>query len=458
MGEFPLGRRGLTLGAIMPADENVAWRRSFQMLPKEENELVTRVGPGTPMGELMRKYWLPALLSWELPSPDCPPIRLKLLGEQLVAFRDTNGNVGVIDEFCAHRRASLWLGRNEEGGLRCVFHGWKYDVTGQCVDQMNEPESFKDKIKLASYATSERGGVIWTYMGRGTPPPPPDFEYTRVSERHREVNRVWQESNWLQALEGGLDTSHAPILHRAMKAGAGITMDTAFVRGGAPSLEVDITDYGYRYAGVRPLVEDQQYVRGYHFVMPFTQIRPSQNAGRGQERTVISGHHWVPIDDENCMVWNWDYSYGSEELSESERGGGGNGGGNGPQYVDYANEFRAKGNPRNNWLIDREMQRTVNFTGIRGINAQDRAVQESMGPIVDRSLEHLGPADKAIIAMRRLMLEAIKVVEDGGTPRGVAASYYDLRAYEKVLPRTLPWRDVLDPEMYQKGATASRLT
>jgi hypothetical protein len=291
-------------------------------------------------------------------------------------------------------------------------------------------------------------------MGAGTAPPPPSFEYTRVPDTHREVNRVWQESNWLQALEGGVDTSHAPILHRAFGQGAsGIAMDTPFVRGGAPSLEVDVMDYGYRYAGVRPLPDDQQYVRGYHFVMPFTQIRPSQNAGRGRNRPVISGHHWVPMDDENCMVWNWDYSYGEEELPETERLGGG---GNGPLYVDYANEFRARGNPRNDWLIDRDVQRTATFTGIDGINAQDRAVQESMGPIVDRSLEHLGPADKAIITTRRLLLEAVKVVEDGGLPRGVAATYYDLRAMEKVLPRATAWRDELDPEMFRGGKAAAR--
>ncbi len=422
------------------------------MLPKEENELVTRVGPGTPMGEAMRRYWLPALMSSELSTPDCPPVRLKLLGEQLVAFRDTTGKVGIVAEFCAHRRASLWLGRNEESGLRCVFHGWKYDVAGQCVDQMNEPDSFAEKVKIDAYATEELGGVIWTYMGPGTPPAPPDFEYTRVPETHREVNRVWQECNWLQALEGGLDTSHAPILHRAWGGGSGISVDSPFVRGGAPALEVDLTDYGYRYAGVRPLPGDQQYVRGYHFVMPFTQIRPSQNAGGGKQRTVISGHHWVPMDDENCTVWNWDYSYGEEELSEAARQGGG---GNGPLYVDYENEFRGKGNRGNDWLIDRETQRTATFTGIDGINAQDRAVQESMGPIVDRSLEHLGPADKAIIAMRRLLLEAVNVVEDGGQPKGVAGTYYQLRAMEEVLSKATPWRDQLDPEMYLDRKTAA---
>ena len=361
------------------------------MLSKEDNALVTRVGPDTPMGELMRRYWTPALLSSELPSPDCPPVRVKLLGENLVAFRDSQGKVGIIEELCPHRLASLWLGRNEEGGLRCIYHGWKFDVQGNCVDQMNEPEQFNQKIKATAYPTVEQGDVVWTYMGPADLiPPNPDFEYTRVDGAHRAVSKVLEESNWLQALEGGIDTSHAPILHRAFGNGAnGIPSTSAFVRGRAPLLEVDITDYGYRYSGIRELDDEDQYVRGYHFVMPFTQIRPGQSVGRGTERPVVSGHHWVPIDDENCMVWNWHYSYGDYVLSEQERLMESSG--NGPKHVDTSDGFRAYGNRRNDWLIDRQAQRTQTFSGIDGVNAQDRAVQESMGTIVDRSKEHLGP-------------------------------------------------------------------
>ena len=192
------------------------------MLTREENELVTRTGPGTPMGAVMRRYWMPALLSWELPEPDCPPVRVKLLNEQLVAFRDTNGRLGMLEEFCAHRGVSLWLGRNEECGLRCVFHGWKYDVDGNCVDQMNEPQDFKDKIHLKAYPTVELGGVIWTYMGPPDKKPPlPKFEWTQAPESHRHVSKVIQECNWLQAFEGGVDTSHDAILHRAFGSDTG---------------------------------------------------------------------------------------------------------------------------------------------------------------------------------------------------------------------------------------------
>lgn len=430
------------------------------MLTREENELVTRTGAGTPMGETMRRYWIPALLSSELPDPDCPPVRVQLLGEALVGFRDTEGRIGLLDEFCPHRRASLWMGRNEESGLRCVYHGWKFDVAGTCVDQMNEPPQncFAHKIHITAYPTVELGGVIWTYMGpREKMPPPPKFEWTQVPESHRHVSKVVEECNWLQALEGGIDTSHAPILHRTITTNtsrAGVPLMGPFVQGKAPTLDVDITDYGYRYAGVRPLGEDQTYVRAYHYVMPFTQIRPQQIGRRrnGEDRTMIAGHMWVPIDDVNCMVWNWMYSYGEDPLTEEDRMERGNG--NGPDHVDQKT-FRSIRNKGNQWFIDRQVQKAETFTGIDGINTQDRAVQESMGPVVDRSQEHLGPADRAIIVMRRLILQAIKTVEDGGDPVGIGTSYYQARAIERVLPRDVPWREPILPEMYPEAEPLS---
>lgn len=422
------------------------------MLIREENELVTRTGPGTPMGETMRRYWIPALMSQELPAPDCPPVRVQLLGERLVAFRDTQGRIGLLDEFCPHRLVSLWLGRNEESGLRCVYHGWKFDVTGACVDQMNEPPecSFAHKIRTTAYPTIEVGGTMWAYMGPAEKmPPPPNFEWTQVPESHRHVSKVWEECNWLQALEGGIDTSHAPILHRTISANAtrpGIPLLGPFVQGGAPTLDVDGTDYGYRYAGVRPLEGGATYVRTYHYVMPFTQIRPQQFRLPGEPvRTKIAGHFWVPIDDENCMVWNWVYSFGEAPLTEEDRLERGSG--NGPDHVDQ-NTFRSFRHKGNNWLIDRQVQKTETFTGIDGINTQDRAIQESMGPVVDRSQEHLGPADRAIIATRRLLLQAVKTVQEGGNPLGTDTNYYQARAIEQILPKGVAWRDALLPEMY----------
>jgi phthalate 4,5-dioxygenase oxygenase subunit len=422
-------------------------REEESMLAREDNELITRVGPGTPMGNTMRRYWIPALLAWELPEPDCPPVRVRLLGEDLVAFRDTSGRIGLLDEYCPHRLVSLFFGRNEECGLRCVYHGWKFDVEGRCVDMMNEPAelSFKNKIRTTSYPTVEVGGIVWAYMGPPELQPPlPNFAWTQVPATHRHVSKVIQENNWLQGLEGGIDTSHAPILHRLITTDSsrpGIKLTSPFVRGKAPTLAVDVTDYGYQYAGIRPLGETEVHIRAYHFIMPFHQIRPSLTE-RGNPS--IAGHIWVPMDDDNTMVYNWEYSITDEPMNEEDRLERRLG--NGPLDVDQTT-FRSQRSRENNYLLDRQVQKTENFTGIEGINTQDRAVQESMGRIVDRSKEHLGPADKAIIQARRLLLEAVKTVQAGGTPRGVNATYYTLRAAEGVLPHEADWHELLTPEI-----------
>ena len=421
------------------------------MVTREENELLTQTGPGAPMGDVMRRYWVPALLSSEVPAPDCPPVRVTLLGEQLVAFRDTGGTVGLLDEFCAHRRASLFLGRNEEHGLRCVFHGWKYDVQGNCVDMMNEPpgSDYNNKIRLTAYPVMEQGGVIWAYMGPpDRVPAPPKFEWTQVPQSHRHVSKNWQECNWLQALEGGLDTAHATILHRLIATDtqrAGLAVNTDFVRGRTPSVEVDQTDYGYRYAGIRSLGEQGSFVRTYHYVMPFHQIRPQQFGFHGElPRPIIAGHIWVPMDDENCMVYNWTYSFGDEPLTEDDRLE--REFGRGPE--DLLPDFRNVRNKDNNWLIDRQVQKSETFTGIDGINTQDQAVQESMGPIVDRTKENLSASDSAIVTARGLLIQAARAVADGGDPPGVGTSYYGARAIDRVLPNGVQWRDALSAEMY----------
>ena len=414
------------------------------MLSREDNERITRVGRGTPMGSTLRRYWIPALLARELAEADGAPVRVRLLGEGLIAFRGTQGRGGLLDEFCPHRRTSLFFGRNEECGLRCVYHGWKFDVDGRCVDMMNEPpdKQFTDKVFIASYPTLEQGGVIWTYMGSPEhKPAPPVFAWTRQPATHLQLSKVIQESNWLQGLEGGIDTSHAPILHRLLTTEttrAGFRPDNPFVRGKAPTLEVDVTDYGYRYAGIRPLDEASFHVRTYHFILPFHQIRPSRSEGGVP---LVAGHIWVPIDDGNTMVYNWEYSLGGPLTDEDrlERRLG-----NGPADVDQTT-FRSRKNRANNYLLDRRVQKTESFTGIDGINIQDRAIQEAMGPIVDRSREHLGPADRAIIQARRLLLDATKVTAEGGTPLGVEPTYGGLAAAERVLPKGADWRDAEPP-------------
>jgi hypothetical protein len=275
-------------------------------------------------------------------------------------------------------------------------------------------------------------------------PAPPKFAWTQVPEARRHVTKVIQECNYLQGLEGGIDTSHAPILHRLLTDNStrgGIKPSSPFVRGNAPHLVVDITDYGYQYAGLRPLGDSDMHIRTYHFIMPFHQIRPSTSES-GQP--MDAGHIWVPIDDETCMVYNWIYTTVDAPLTEEDRLERGLG--NGPLHVD-PKSFRSIGNKSNNYLLDREVQRTESYSGIDGINQQDRALQESMGRICDRSREYLGPADKAIIQARKLLRQAVKTVEAGGAPAGTGASYYTLQAHEEVLPRDADWRTEMTPEM-----------
>src|SRR3989442_521443 len=352
-------------------------------------------GVAPPRGNGTRRSGIRALLAWELPAPDCPPVRVKLLGEELVAFRDTQTRIGLIEEHCPPRRASLFFGRNEECGLRCAYHGWKFDVDGRCVDMMNEPEHlhFKEKISVTSYPTVEVGGLIWAYLGSPDGRPPlPNFAWTQAPETHRHVSKVVQETNWLQGLEGGVDTSHAPILHRVLKADSkrpGFKPTHPFVRSKAPTLVVDVTSYGYQYASIRPLDEATVHIRTYQLVLPFHQIRPSQSEGG---HALVSRHILVPMDDESTMVYNWDYSE-TAPLTDDDRLERRLG--NGPLDVDQST-FRAVRNKRNNYMLDRQVQKTESFTGIEGVNVQDRAIQESMGPIVDRTREHLGPADKTV--------------------------------------------------------------
>ena len=425
------------------------------MLSREDNELVTRVGQDTPMGRAMRRYWIPALLSSEIAEPDSPPARVRLLGEDLVAFRDTQGRIGLLDEYCPHRRVSLFFGRNEDCGLRCIYHGWKFDTDGQCLEMMNEPaeNDFSHKIRTSSYPTCERGGVVWAYLGPPEyRPASPDFAWTKAPESHRHVTKVIEECNWLQALEGGIDTSHAPILHRLISETStrgGIKPSNPFVRGKAPNLVVDLTDYGYQYAGVRPLGDEGIHVRVYHFILPFHQIRPSKSLSGAE---LDAGHIWVPMDDHTTMVYNWNYSPGREPLGEEDRLERGLG--NGPLHVDQTT-FRSKANRANDYLLDRAVQRTETYSGIDGINAQDRALQESMGPIVDRSKEHLGPADKAIIQARKLLREAVQAVAAGRPPSGTGTSYYTLRAGEAVLDRDADWRRELAPDLKQAAILAT---
>ena len=412
------------------------------MLKHEDNERLTRVGPGTPMGTLMRRYWQPILLSSEVAEPDCPPVRVRLLGEDLIAFRDTNGNVGMVDAYCPHRRAPLFFGRNEECGIRCVYHGWKFDIEGNCVDLPSEPADspMKHKAKLTAYPTVERGGVVWTYMGPSDKrPEPPDYEWTRAPESHRFISKTYQECNWLQAMEGGLDTSHSSYLHNNNLQ----DKNQLRQRDRAPKIEVHPTDYGYSYISHRSLGEDGSYVKVYQYIMPWQQCRGgiTRPSGGRNEVAKIDGHIWVPIDDYQTFTWNW--MYGIDETSPISSGYAADWEkmfGRAPE--DYIpGTFKLVKNLSNDYLIDREIQRTRTYTGITGTNTQDMALQEGMGSIVDRSKEYLGTSDKAIIGMRQMLLAALDDVEKGGEPKGIEPDVHrDARAADMVVPDGVDWR------------------
>jgi phthalate 4,5-dioxygenase len=427
------------------------------MLTPQDNDRLTRVGPGTPGGNLFRRYWLPAGLSEELPEADGAPIRTRILGEDLVAFRDTAGVAAIVDAYCPHRRAPMFFGRNEECGLRCVYHGWKFDRNGDCVDMPSEPPDslFKTKVKIAAYPTHEAGGLIWVYMGpRETMPAPPDYEFMRAPATHRFMGKHVQDCNYLQALEGALDSSHATILHNM---DVGKLQWLADYDRTVPRMSVNPTDYGYMYSGIRH-VNGKQWVRAYQYVMPATQFRGRVEGLLGgnvryigeEQVPTINGHVWTPIDDHTTASYNFMYSYSpSQPLSMAGVMDQEVKDGRGPenQFPDY----RLKRNLGNDYLIDRDLQRTKTFSGIDGVNTQDIALQEGMGPIVDRSLEHLGTTDRAIIVMRQLMLEAVTAVERGEMPRGSdPASYRNVRALDHMIPEGLEWQEALREEFLAK--------
>jgi phthalate 4,5-dioxygenase oxygenase subunit len=415
------------------------------MLSQRENELLSQVGPGTPMGELFRRFWLPALLSSELPEPDCAPIRLRLLGENLVAFRDTDGKVGVIDNACPHRRASLFFGRNEECGLRCVYHGWKFDVNGDCVDMPSEPaeSNFKDKVKIKAYPAEDFGDCIWIYMG----PPElkhelPQFEWARVPANQRRVSRWIQDCNYMQALEGDLDSTHVSFLHKWMDADQAMPWDpqqkerrrkatngqALVYREGAPRFAVKDTDFGMIYGARRLSADDQYYWRLTNWLLPVYTMPP--------QPTTWFGHAWVPVDDEHmsCLSFNWDpnkpldiptgSASGNIAIERCQM-----------RFPDgfVIDTWRDERQITNDYKIDRELQRTGNYTGIGPQRTQDVMVNETQGGVSDRTKEHLGTTDMAIIAARRKLLRLAQELQEGIEPvAALQGDMYHIRAIDVV--------------------------
>ncbi|HUZ75309.1 MAG TPA: Rieske 2Fe-2S domain-containing protein [Stellaceae bacterium] len=413
------------------------------MLRHEDSERLARVGPGTPAGELFRRYWQPAALAAELAERDGPPLRVRLLGEDLIAFRDSAGRVGLVDAFCPHRRAPLFFGRNEECGLRCVYHGWKFDVAGACVDMPSEPADspLKAEVRLKSYPTVERGGIVWAYLGPPRAmPAEPDYEWTRAPATHRAVSKSHQSNNYLQALEGGLDTAHVSFLHNNRIG----DRNNLFTRDGAPRIEVFETDYGYHYVATRKIDAAQNLVRVYQYILPFQQMRPNvTQTGLSSNFKVprYDGHIWVPIDDGETAVYNWMCGYDAAAALDPdyvERLEAGYGRGR-DDYIPGTD--RLKANAANDYFIDRAAQKTTSFTGITGINTQDMAVQEGMGAITDRSREYLASSDRAITVLRRMLLEATRAVERGETPRGTdPETYRAVRPHDGLVPAGGDWR------------------
>lgn len=418
------------------------------MLTQEENDLLCRVEGHAPMGQIMRRHWLPACLSEEIEEPDGDPVRVRLLGEDLVAFRDTEGRVGVLDEMCPHRRASLVLGRNEECGLRCLYHGWKMDVEGNVLEMASEPPESKmtEKVKHKAYPTHEAAGFVWVYMGPPEEQPefmPPVFQPT--PETKVSISKVIVDCNWAQILEGAIDSAHSSSLHStdmvpARKDGAEAT-DKLWLRPStdkAPRLQVQPTPFGFRYAAIRRPIEDAKthdYVRTTLFIAPYTVQIPPNNL---YDIAILH----VPIDDTHTafhfIAWgdasttpdteSWRKFLGTQIGIDVDK---------------HYRKFRTREN--NYWQDRRIMQLGTSFTGIKGIPNQDIAMWETMGPIADRTHDRLGASDLAIVEFRRQMVQAAKTMQQGGPAIGTKEPripHYKLKSFQGIVPKEEDWRQL----------------
>ena len=423
------------------------------MLNQEDNNILTRVGPGTAMGNVMRQYWLPAVRSDELASPDCPPLRIRLLGENLVAFRATSGAVGLVANACPHRGASMFFGRNEEEGLRCVYHGWKFDVAGNCVDMPSEPpeSNFKSKVHTVAYPCIERNSIIWAYMGpRAVPPPLPQLEANMVSKNYA-VSVLKRNCNWMQGWEGEMDTVHAAFLHfGAVKPEESAPGTFGFYERNTRDAELSVleTDFGTSYGAHRPAEADSYYWRIAHCLFPFFSMIPTGVLGRE-----VRFSAYVPVDDEHTLEWGITAAldktpipehFVGNELKGNQRsfGGGRSADIFVPNTTDWLGRYNIKQTFENDYLIDREAQSTwKSWTGIEGIRQQDMAVTDSMGAINNRTKEHLGSTDQLIIRTRRKLIAVAKALRDEGiTPPGVdTPEVYRQRSGGVLLGRDTDW-------------------
>jgi phthalate 4,5-dioxygenase len=422
------------------------------VLSKEDNETLTRVGPGTLMGNLLRRYWTPALLAEELPDAGGSPVRVRLLGEDLVAFRDSSGEVGLVAENCPHRGASLYFGRNEDCAIRCVYHGWAFDRDGECVDMPSEPRPFADRIKITAYPTHESGGIVWTYMGpKESITAFRDFGTEDLPPEAISVSKLHSTCNWVQSMEGNIDTAHISHLHQFD--GIDDIVDDGSDRPGyptnsqswkywrhdrAPRLEVDDTWFGYRYAGIRTTPNGHTHVRVTAYAIPYSTMVAGVpfTSGNGM---------FVPIDDDNC----WRYNVTTHLRRNPQNLGLDNLFGVSPFTTPFiagrkggAGIIPRQWTPENEYGIDRDVQRGSTFSGISDFVSQDLMVTETMGPIYDRSQEHLGSTDASIIQMRNILLAAARGLAEGKRPPALAGDgdFRTIYGAEKILEAGEDWR------------------
>jgi phenylpropionate dioxygenase-like ring-hydroxylating dioxygenase large terminal subunit len=395
------------------------------MLSREDNDLLTRTGPDTPMGQYFRRFWQPVALSEELPEPDGTPVKVTIMGEELVAFRDTEGRIGLIDAHCPHRGAHMFYGRNEECGLRCLYHGWKFDVEGRAVDLPNvEPgRALHQTVKTKAYPTRERGDIVWAYMGPDAKQLPteslpelPEFEFASVPSESRHVMKQRMDCNWAQVMEGDLDTSHFSFLHMPAPSVASNENPDApadqrrlrWIRNDPiPHFQILDHDVGFVIGGARNADGDDKYWRVTQYMLPANGTGPSTFPGE-----TYYGFTLAPIDDHSCWIyayaWNPERTIGADERAKMRAGHG--------IMAEIDENYRPLRNPANDFEIDRQVQKHQTYSGVKGLAEQDMLIQWSQGQIADRTREILTTTDAAVVHFRNKVLTGAKALAVGKEP------------------------------------------
>ncbi|MDB5534656.1 MAG: rieske [2Fe-2S] domain protein [Hyphomicrobiales bacterium] len=391
----------------------------------EDHALLRSTTRGTPMGSLLRQYWVPVALSEEVKEPAGPPIRVEVLGEIFIAFRGGNGKVGLVGEHCAHRGASLYYGRVEEDGIRCAYHGWKYCPTGACLDIPNEPRgsTFKNQIRQPAFPCEERGGVIFAFLGEGKPPAMPALEFLTVPSAQVYVSKREQECHWTQGMEGDIDPSHVPFLHASILGKGNKTekdaknaLQATTAGDTTPKIEYSSTDFGILYASRRNAGEHEYYYRVAQWLMPWYTTIPGWS-GDGP----LAAHAWVPVNDKECMVYAWTW-HPERDLTQAdlafmkERNDG--------VYSELApGTFKPKRNKANNYTNPGETPDPYPYLRLQHFQDQDVAITESMGNLYDRTKENLAAGDTMIVQTRHRLITAARKLAEGSQPNYEADSY-----------------------------------